>query len=51
MSQSQDRPLARMERLQLHFHLLLCAGCRHFKDQLAFMRIAAQRFGTGARKP
>ena len=51
MSQSQDRSLGRMERLKLHFHLLLCAGCRHFNDQLGFIRVAAQRFGTGARKP
>ncbi len=51
MSQSQDRPLGQMERLQLRFHLLLCAGCRHFKAQLTFLRTAAQRFGTRSRKP
>lgn len=51
MSQSQDRPLGRVERLQLRMHLLLCKGCRCFKEHLAFMRDAAQRFGASSRKP
>ena len=51
MSQSQDRPLGRVERLQLRMHLLLCKGCRCFNEHLAFMRDAAQRFGAGSRKP
>jgi hypothetical protein len=40
LSQAQDRGLGAYERLKLRFHLTLCDGCTHFKQQLEFLRRA-----------
>ena len=40
VSQSLDRRLSFAERFGLRLHLLICAGCRQFSQQLAFMRDA-----------
>ncbi|MBK5966699.1 hypothetical protein CCR95_22125 [Thiocystis minor] len=38
MSENLDRPLRWRERIALRLHLLMCGGCRNFKDQIAFLR-------------
>lgn len=38
MSDRMNRPLAMRKRAALRFHLILCAGCRHYRRQLALMR-------------
>lgn len=43
MSQGQDRDLNVGERLALRAHLAICAACRNFDDQLAFLRRAVKR--------
>ena len=43
LSQSQDRPLGLAEKFGLGAHLLVCAGCRNFGKQLAFIRAAVKR--------
>jgi hypothetical protein len=44
LSQAQDRPLTRREKLALYVHLPLCNGCRNFRRQLAFIRRAAREY-------
>jgi hypothetical protein len=46
MSQDLDRHLARMERLGLWLHLLVCKGCRATERHFAFLHAAARRIGT-----
>jgi len=38
MSASLDRPLNRRERFTLRLHLLLCRGCRAFREQIGLLR-------------
>lgn len=44
MSEALDRPLGRGERLRLRVHLLFCSGCRAFRQQMGFLRLATRRF-------
>ncbi len=44
MSEAQDRPLTLSEKIQLEMHLAMCRGCRNFKQQMAFLRQACQRY-------
>lgn len=44
MSEALDRPLGRGERLRLRVHLLFCGGCRAFRQQMDFLRLATRRF-------
>ena len=47
LSESQDRELALSERLQLEMHLAMCHGCRNFKKQMSFLRMACRRYMAG----
>ena len=38
VSESQDRPLGRLERLGLRIHLWMCNNCSRFEDQISQMR-------------
>ncbi len=44
LSQVQERRLGPGERLGLELHLMLCAGCTNFRQQLNFMRVALRRY-------
>lgn len=44
MSAAQDRQLSASERLQLEVHLAMCRGCRSFRQQMDFLRMACRRF-------
>lgn len=46
MSQAQDRPLNRRERLALKLHLMMCKGCSNYNRQLGFIRKAIRQLGT-----
>ncbi|MDH5572955.1 MAG: zf-HC2 domain-containing protein [Gammaproteobacteria bacterium] len=37
MSQSQDRPLSRRERISIRLHLLICSGCKNYNKQLTLI--------------
>lgn len=50
MSQEQDRPLKIGERFGLRFHLLICAGCRHFRRQMDFLHRACSAHPAGRDK-
>ncbi len=51
LSQSQERALTLSENSRLMLHLILCAGCRNFKQQTRTLRMVAQTFAKGARPP
>lgn len=38
-----DRPLTRVERFGLRFHLLFCKWCRAYGKQIRFLRSAAKQ--------
>ena len=42
-SESLDRELGRLERLALRSHLLYCAPCRRFAQQIKLLRFALGR--------
>ena len=44
LSEAQERQLGLAEQLGLKLHLLLCDGCRNFRRQLDFIRMAARRY-------
>lgn len=44
MSEAQDRQLTIGEKLQLEMHLAMCRGCRNFREQMDFLRLACRRF-------
>jgi predicted anti-sigma-YlaC factor YlaD len=46
-SRELDEPLSRLERLALRGHLLACASCRRFRDQIRLIR-RASRLGDRA---
>ena len=43
ISQSLDRNLTLRERFALRLHLLICAYCKRFSQQLQTMRVAIKR--------
>jgi hypothetical protein len=45
MSQRQERPLGLRARWGLRLHLWVCANCRRFERQLAFLRQALRALG------
>jgi len=40
MSAAQDRPLDIGEQLGLEMHLLICSGCRRYRQQMDFLHQA-----------
>ena len=44
LSEAQDRELSLSERLQLEMHLAMCHGCRNFRRQMTFLRMACRRY-------
>ncbi|MBI5898589.1 MAG: zf-HC2 domain-containing protein [Rhodocyclales bacterium] len=47
MSQEQDRRLGLTERIGLRLHVLICDACSNYRRQMAFLRQACRRFGSG----
>jgi hypothetical protein len=47
-SESLDRDLGGLERLALRSHLLYCAGCRRFQQQIKLVRCAMTRLASEA---
>jgi len=43
VSESLDRKLSLVERIQVRVHLWMCTGCTRFEKQLQFMRRALHR--------
>lgn len=47
LSAAQDRKLSWREKAPLKLHLLMCPGCDHFRQQMAFLRQAAREYAQG----
>ncbi|MGQ9666220.1 MAG: hypothetical protein ACUVWB_02810 [Anaerolineae bacterium] len=48
ISERQERPLGFRERWSLKLHLMLCAYCRRFEQQVDLMRTALRELGRRA---
>ena len=44
VSESLDRKLPFMQRLQVRVHLLMCGFCSRFRKQMLFLKDAAQHY-------
>ncbi len=44
LSEAQDRELPWTEKIPLKFHLMMCAGCTNFRQQLDFLRRACRQY-------
>ena len=42
--EGQDRELRWSERVTVRVHMMMCTACRHFENQMDFMREALRRF-------
>jgi hypothetical protein len=51
LSQSMDRSLPRMKRLELRVHVWLCSGCSNFEKQLLLLKQAARRLNERDTQP
>lgn len=51
MSESQERSLSLKERASLKFHLMMCSGCRNFKDQMKSLRLITRAYAKGKTAP
>lgn len=47
MSEALERELALGETLPLRFHVMMCAGCRNFRDQMGALRRIARAYAQG----
>jgi len=47
LSEAQERPLSRREKMALRFHVIMCGHCRNFEKHIKVLRQAAQRFARG----
>lgn len=47
-SRAMDEPLPATERMLLRMHLMMCARCTRFVEQLDFLRRAEAGFPEGA---
>lgn len=45
ISRAMDQKLARQDRAAVKLHLAVCASCRRYRGQLAFLRRVAARIG------
>jgi predicted anti-sigma-YlaC factor YlaD len=45
-SEGMDRELTMVERARMRVHLLVCAACRNFTDQMELIRRAMRKLGT-----
>lgn len=43
MSHAQDRELAVSEKIGLEMHLLICGGCRRYREQMDFLHQACRQ--------
>ncbi len=46
VSESQERHLSWVERIQLRLHLIICGRCRHFSKNLDSLRTALRQFNS-----
>lgn len=47
-SEEQDRDLTLGEQLGVGMHTMMCKGCKNYRKQMKFLRMAAKRYAEGA---
>ena len=47
MSERLDRPLGRLEKLNLRLHLFICKSCGHFDDHMQHLRLLTRNYAKG----
>ena len=47
MSDAQERKLNLKEKLNLRFHVMMCAGCRYFGEKMKNLSDLSRRFTKG----
>ncbi len=47
LSEIQDREMSFAENIAARTHLMMCKGCRSYKNQLNFLRDAVRGFTAG----
>jgi hypothetical protein len=43
ISEAQDRSLSFTEKTALETHMLICVGCRRYREQMNFLRTSCQQ--------
>lgn len=43
-SEEQERPLTLKERMSLKVHVMMCSGCRNFRQQMYTLRRVARTY-------
>lgn len=51
MSESQDRALTITERMSLKLHIMMCSGCRNFREQMDAIRLMTRSYTKGKHDP
>lgn len=49
LSEAQDRKLSFLESFAARTHLMMCRGCRHYSQQLDFLRSAVRAYADDGR--
>lgn len=44
ISEAQDRSLSFTEKAGLETHLLMCSGCRRYREQMVFLRTLCRQY-------
>lgn len=47
VSESRERPLTLKERIESKIHLMMCSGCRDFKNNVDIIHKAMHKFSGG----
>lgn len=47
LSDAQDRKLSITDRTALKFHVMMCAGCRNFGEQMHSLRYIMREYAKG----
>jgi hypothetical protein len=47
-SEEQERDLTLGEELGVGMHTMMCKGCKNYRKQMKFLRLAAKRYSEGA---
>ena len=46
ISEGQDRPLTKIEKMEISFHTMMCVGCKSFQKNSNILRELTQQHNT-----
>lgn len=44
ISEAQDRSLSLAEKVSLETHMLICTGCRRYREQMSFLHTLCRQY-------